>query len=836
MRHTSTWIALILTFTLAACSDSSDSIGSGDNNGGGPEQPNPEPKYSAEIRRTEFGIPHVKAENWGSLGYGYGYAYSQDNFCVTMREIAQAGGRWAELTGSQVERDHLWRYLNGSREDFKADFFDVLPQRDRDLVTGFADGMNRYLDETGVDSLPEGENGCRGEPWVYSFDQLDLMMYLRKIALQASTDQGIVRDAILSVQGPPSQQMASANLQEVSSSLYGSLKTLSESIRPTEVGSNAIALGGNATQSGSGMLLGNPHQPWNGSGRWYEAHLTIPGEYDAAGASLQGLPWIGIGFTRDLAWTHTVDYATRFTLYEVTLNPDNPMQYDYDGQWRDIESTTVSAQQLLEDGSLETVERTFYSTHYGLVLDLAGVDPAIGGWPTFAGTLITMRDANLDTGLRSLTQFVEKAQASDMEGYRYALRHIGNPVFHEFAADRHGAMYYGQISAVPHVTQAKLDDCQTGIMGIVASVSANAFTGLDGSRSECEWGEDADSPAGTNVYGLDAHPQILGRGAVGNSNNSYWLSDATMPLEGFPVVFGWMGHEGDQQFMRTRITHIMIADRLAGRDGLSDAPLFDLETLKTVMYSNRVHAAEMTLDDVLEICADFLSSNPTLDIGDRNSATDEALTETCKVLENWDRYANVDSRGTQVFVEFWGGIRGVLGSAFQNVVVGDEFWEVNYDPADPINTPRGIDTTVTANHDLVIDSLLRAHQRLSDAGVALDAPWGEVQFLERNDERVPIHGGLGQAGIFGAISAGLSDGGYRNPGSGNSYIQAVTWDGSDCPIADTMLVHSQSVQPTSEHYADQTRLYAKKEWVRFPFCEEEIQAAQIGDTLVLESE
>ena len=822
MRYRNLWISLTLVFTVAACSDS-------DNNNTGDAAPT---AYSAEIRRTEFGIPHIKAEDWGSLGYGYGYAYSQDNFCVTMREIAQAGGRWAEITGNSVERDHLWRYLNGSKEEFKEDFFDSLPRRDRDLVTGFAAGMNRYLDETGIDNLPDGENGCRGEPWVYSFDQLDLMMYLRKIALQASTDQGIVRDAILSVQGPPSQQVASANLQSLSTSLYDNLRVLGENIRPSEVGSNAIALGGDATQSGSGMLLGNPHQPWNDSGRWYEAHLTIPGEYDAAGASLQGLPWIGIGFTRDLAWTHTVDYATRFTLYEVTLNPDNPMQYDYDGEWRDIDSTTVSALQLQEDGSLTTVERTFYSTQYGLVLDLGGVDPAIGGWPTAAGTLITMRDANLDTGLRSLTQWVEKAQASDMEGYRHALRHVGNPVFHEFAADRHGDMYYGQISAVPHVTQAQLDDCQTGIMGIVSNLSTNAFTGLDGSRSECEWGEDADSPPETNVYGLEAHPQILGRGAVGNSNNSYWLSDATRPLEGFPVVFGWMGHEGNQQFMRTRITHIMIADRLAGTDSLSDAPLFDLDTLKTVMYSNRVHAAEITLDDVLQICSEFL----TAEIADRNPATDEALTDTCNVLETWDRLADVDSRGTQVFVEFWGGIRGELGSQFQNVVIGDEFWAVDYDPTDPIGTPRGIDTAVEANRDLVITMLLRAHQRLTDAGVALDAPWGETQFLERNEERVAIHGGLGQAGIFGAISSGLGEGGYRNPGSGNSYIQAVTWDGSDCPIADTMLVHSQSVQPTSPHYADQTRLYAKKEWVRFPFCEEEIQAAQIGETLVLESE
>ncbi len=829
MKYLAPWIVTPFILALAACSDSGNS---NSNSGESIDPPDPAPLYSAEVRRTEFGIPHIKAQDWGSLGYGYGYAYSQDNFCVTMREIAQAGGRWAELTGAQVERDHLWRYLNGDREAFKADFFDVLPQRDRDLVTGFAAGMNRYLDETGIDQLPAGENGCRGEPWVYRFDHLDLMMYLRKIALQASTDQSIVRDAILRVQGPPAQQVASADLQELSPSLYQSLKTLGETVRPTEVGSNAITLGGNATQSGAGMLLGNPHQPWNGSGRWYEAHLTIPGEYDVAGASLQGLPWIGIGFTRDLAWTHTVDYATRFTLYEVTLNPDNPMQYDYDGQWRDIEATTVAAQVLQEDGSLATVERTFYSTHYGLVLDLGGVDPAIGGWPTAAGTLISMRDANLDTGLRSLTQYVEKAQASDMEGYRHALRHIGNPVFHEFAADRHGGMYYGQISAVPHVTQAQLDTCQTGIMGIIATVSSNAFTGLDGSRSECEWGEDADAPTGTHVYGLAAHPQILGRGAVGNSNNSYWLSDPTMPLEGFPVVFGWMGHEGNQQFMRTRITHIMIGERLAGTDGISDAPLFDLQTLKTVMYLNRVHAAEIVLDDVLEICGDYLD-DPEAEI---EPATREALSETCDVLANWDRHANVDSRGTQVFIEFWGGIRDELGSQFQNIVVGDDFWKVDYDPADPIHTPRGIDTALPANHDLVIKKLLRAHQRLTDAGVALDARWGDTQFLERNDERVAIHGGMGQAGIFGAISSGLGEGGYRNPGSGNSYIQAVTWDGSECPIADTMLVHSQSVQPTSEHYADQSRLYAKKEWVRFPFCEEEIQAAQIGETLVLESD
>ena len=99
---------------------------------------------------------------------------------------------------------------------------------------------------------------------------------------------------------------------------------------------------------------------------------------------------------------------------------------------------------------------------------------------------------------------------------------------------------------------------------------------------------------------------------------------------------------------------------------------------------------------------------------------------------------------------------------------------------------------------------------------------------------MPIHGGEGTLGVYGAISSRLREGGYVNPGSGNSYIQIVTWDESDCPIADVILVPSQSTDPESPHFADQTRLYSNKQWVRFPFCEEDIEFNQIGETLVIE--
>ena len=99
-------------------------------------------------------------------------------------------------------------------------------------------------------------------------------------------------------------------------------------------GSNAYGLGREATRSGHGMVLGNPHFPWQGSQRFYQSHLTIPGKLDVAGASLFGVPLVLIGHTRTLAWSHTVSTARRFTPYEVQLVPGDPTAYMYDGEVR----------------------------------------------------------------------------------------------------------------------------------------------------------------------------------------------------------------------------------------------------------------------------------------------------------------------------------------------------------------------------------------------------------------------------------------------------------------------------------------------------------------------
>ena len=82
-----------------------------------------------------------------------------------------------------------------------------------------------------------------------------------------------------------------------------------------------VRIGRDGTENGRGMVLGNPHFPWDGSERFFEAQLTIPGQINVSGASLFGVPVINIGHTDHLAWSHTVSTAYRFTPFELRLVP-----------------------------------------------------------------------------------------------------------------------------------------------------------------------------------------------------------------------------------------------------------------------------------------------------------------------------------------------------------------------------------------------------------------------------------------------------------------------------------------------------------------------------------
>ena len=43
--------------------------------------------------------------------------------------------------------------------------------------------------------------------------------------------------------------------------------------------------------------------------RFYEMHLTIPGQMDVMGVGIGTYPMVSIGFNKDVAWSHTVSTA-----------------------------------------------------------------------------------------------------------------------------------------------------------------------------------------------------------------------------------------------------------------------------------------------------------------------------------------------------------------------------------------------------------------------------------------------------------------------------------------------------------------------------------------------
>ena len=790
---------------LLAASLLTTAVGCSDNNNNNSSQPPPdvvppvEPglTYDAEIVWTEFGIPHVTAKEWGSLGYGYGYAYSQQNYCVVMKEIVKANGNSARYLGDEgdLSDDLIYKLLNDD-ERMQRVFVDGQPDYIVDNVRGYVAGLNRYLSDTGVENLAEGEEGCRGEAWVREVDVLDIAKLLHKTILRGSS--GPLAAYTVAAQAPvevvkfqPTEDVEQL-LAAIDKSEFVSAMGLPT---PEQIGSNAYAVGEQASQSSSGVLLGNPHFPWQGSERFYMSHLTIPGEYDVMGSALSGLPLIVLGFNANVAWSHTVSTGKRFTLYELSLNPENPMQYLYDGEMREITSQTVSAEQLADDGTtVETVEHTFYFSHFGPILDLGSVNSLLAGWPNVLGTLLTYRDANLEN-MRGLDQWVKMGQAADLSELKVALAAIGIPWVNTIAADRGGDAFYGDISAVPNVSVAQYGSCIRGPLQTL--LTQYGLVTMDGSDSDCEWGNDENTAEG--IFGYDSLPKLETRGYVANSNDSYWLSNPDSLLEGFSPV---IGREGVEQSTRTRQAFVQAEERLAGSDGLGEAG-FSVDNIRDMLFGSRSLLAEMLNADVVDIC----SAVDDWSVYTSGGSTAE-VEQACTILASWDTTSKVDSVGTHIFWEF--------ALAFNGT---ENRWAVPFVSIDPVNTPRVLNTGDAAVVEAVKQSLADGVATLLAAGIPMNRPWGEIQFDERNGTRYPIHGASGGIG-FSVISSSLVDGeGYSNIRHGNSYMQAVSWDESDCPDAFAILSYSQSTDPANENYEDSTELYSQGGWIDMPFCE-----------------
>lgn len=777
-----------------------------------PPQPpvTPTIDYSVTVQRSQYGIPHIKADDWGSLGFGSAYAYAQDNFCILMREVVFANGLSQRYFGEDgnLAADYVFKLLGEDAADI---FYGQQPQRVKDLMRGYTEGFNHYLSQTGADQLTEGTTGCRNAPWVRSITVDDLAKVTRRVMTRAST--AAVAPLLTAAAPPPNVVKAKTTVKLNKHEQLALIQKMQLALQdipqltptPAQLGSNAYALGSSSTQSGVGMLLGNPHFPWQGGSRFYMQHLTMADEYNVFGAGLHGSPVVNIGFNNQVAWTHTVSTAKRFVLYELTLDPDNNQRYEYDGKMVDLTSKTVSTEVQTSNG-VETQEHTFYFSQYGPILDLGAVSPLLEGWPNkTTGTLFAIKDANL-TNNRAFDQWIKIGLATDIAGVQDALKTLGIPWVNTIAVDRAGTAFYGDISVVPHLLNEQRATCIAGIAAPL--LTSGGLTTLDGSNPACALGNDADTDV-EGIFGYDSLPKLTNTTYAANANDSYWLSNPSSLLTGFPEIIGM---EDVEQTRRTRLTFLQVEQRLAASDGLDATAGYSLSNLQETQFSSRNLAGEGAAPALISAC------KPVTDWSSYSTNTAE-VDQACDLIENWDTKHNNNSVGAHIFVEFW--------KVFSD---SDEFataYSIPFDAADPVNTPRDINTGNAAVIEALRNALADAVDTLVSNNIALNTPLGQVQYSTRKGVRIPIHGGPSGTN-FSVISSELvANEGYSNIVHGNSYMQTVTWDG-DCPNAGVLLSYSQSTDETSDHYADMTQLYSDKQWVDAPYCQADIDAAQIS--------
>lgn len=726
--------------------------------------------YKAEITRTTHNIAHIKADTWEGVGYGVAYAYAQDNICMLAEEFVSVRGERSLYFGPEGTNDLGLRGADNLTSDIFFRSQISLPalrkgaeetsDATKALMAGYVAGYNRFLYDNPVSSLPKE---CRDAEWVRPITSDDMLRLTEKTMLLASSLA--LAGGIANAQ-PPSGTQAASDLNAL---------TFPAPPEPN-YGSNGWAFGSDATADGKGLLVGNPHFPWEGPARFWQMHVRGPDGYDVMGVGLGGTPVPTLGFNKDVAWTHTVTKARHFTAYMLSLDPADPTSYMVDGKSVPMEEITVSVPMPNGD---DPVERTLYSTMFGAIVTVPGTPMQWQNQVAFA-----MKDAN-SGNQRGMDTWLQIGQARNVAEVETVISEtLGIPWVNTLAADRAGNALHADITAVPNVSADFAKTCGTPFSGLVA----DRVTLLDGTRAACDWGAVENEGSVAGLLPASDQASRTRKDYVLNSNDSYWLSHAGEPYRELSPILG--GYKTELS-LRTRSNYTETEALLA------DGPV-DHARAKELVFGNNVLAANMVLDALLGACQ---GSN--------------SLVQACGVLGRWDRRVETTSKGAHLFFAFWEKVRG-----------RNDLWQVPFDPENPVATPSGFN----ASEDM-LTALSEAATQITGEGIALDAPWGQVLTRHDGDEKIAIHGGTGRAGILNMQESRVVEGGLT-PVHGSSYIQIVGFD-DDGPVADAILSYSQSTNPTSPFYADQTRLYSEKKWHRLPFSDEEIEAARIGESVTI---
>ncbi|HXG11022.1 MAG TPA: penicillin acylase family protein [Gemmataceae bacterium] len=310
------------------------------------------------IYRDEFGIPNIFAATEEGVCFGMGYAQAEDRLEEIFKQYRRAEGTMAEAFGpeyvSHDYRQRLWQH-----RAIAAANYPKLPPKVRSTIEAFQAGIKQYMKEH-----PEKVPAWAPElhPWqvvalgrfiIWGWPEGDAAADLRAAGIEPDPPSltptplppGGERGAFLSPSPPAGGEGGG---------------------RGESRGSNQWVIAADRTADGYPLALIDPHLSWYGPFRFYEARL-YGGELQTAGMTIPGVPLRALGHNRYCSVAMTTGGPDAADVYEEELNPANPRQYRYDGQWRDM---TVRTEVIKVKEGDQVRERRFEIeyTHHGPVV------------------------------------------------------------------------------------------------------------------------------------------------------------------------------------------------------------------------------------------------------------------------------------------------------------------------------------------------------------------------------------------------------------------------------------------------------------------------------------
>ncbi|HET9908082.1 MAG TPA: penicillin acylase family protein, partial [Anaerolineales bacterium] len=358
---------------------------------------------AVDIYRDNMGIPHIYATTTHDLFFAQGFVHAQDRFWQMDFWRHVGSGRVAEMFPSQVETDAFIRTL-GWRVTAEQEW-EQLPPPLKDQLNAYTEGVNAYLKDHEATALSLEYTilgllnaNYKIEPWtpVHSLTWGKAMAW----DLRGNMGAEIERAALLKTLTPQQVEALfppypqdlpvivnkigngdSADLQtqsiafdipeETLAALQHNTSLLDVALGPVGdgIGSNSWAISGSRTSTGLPLLANDPHLSIQMPSIWYQAHLECKPvseacPYNVAGFTFAGVPGVIIGHNQRIAWGLTNVGPDVMDLYIERVNPDNPNQYEVNGQWVDFETR----KEVIHVAGGDPVEITVRSTRHGPVI------------------------------------------------------------------------------------------------------------------------------------------------------------------------------------------------------------------------------------------------------------------------------------------------------------------------------------------------------------------------------------------------------------------------------------------------------------------------------------